>query len=63
MKKNTLLSICEKKIFTITNDYQEEIEVHVLQGEYNKASLNYCIVNFLVISKSFKRHFEDRNTF
>ncbi|BCR20874.1 Hsp70 family protein [Borrelia miyamotoi] len=46
IKRNTLLPICEKRIFTTTNDYQEEIEVHVLQGEYRKASLNYSIGRF-----------------
>ncbi|BCR21702.1 Hsp70 family protein [Borrelia sp. HM] len=50
IKKNTLLPICEKRIFTTTNDYQEEIEVHVLQGEYNNASLNYSIGRFFFSS-------------
>ncbi|UPA16135.1 Hsp70 family protein [Borrelia coriaceae] len=46
IKRNTLLPVCERKIFTTTNDYQEEIEIHVLQGEYKKASLNYSIGRF-----------------
>ncbi|ASQ29068.1 heat-shock protein Hsp70 [Borrelia miyamotoi] len=56
IKRNTLLPICEKKIFTTTNDYQEEIEVHVLQGEYRKASLNYSIGRFFFsnIQKALK---------
>ncbi|WP_024653999.1 Hsp70 family protein [Borrelia persica] len=46
IKKNTLLPVCERQIFTTTNDYQEEIEIHVMQGESNKASLNYSIGRF-----------------
>ncbi|ACH93219.1 heat shock protein 70 [Borrelia duttonii Ly] len=46
IKRNTLLPVCERQIFTTTNDYQEEIEIHVLQGEYNKASLNCSISRF-----------------
>ncbi|AWG42655.1 heat-shock protein Hsp70 [Candidatus Borreliella tachyglossi] len=43
IERNTPLPVCERKIVTTTNDYQEEIEVHVLQGEYKRASLNYSI--------------------
>ncbi|AAX16781.1 chaperone protein DnaK [Borrelia hermsii DAH] len=56
IKRNTLLPVSERKIFTTTNDYQEEIEVHVLQGEYKKASLNYSIGRFFFsnIQKALK---------
>ncbi|APR64751.1 Hsp70 family protein [Borrelia anserina] len=46
IKKNTLLPVCERRIFTTTNDYQEEIEIHILQGDHKKASLNYSIGRF-----------------
>ncbi len=46
IERNTALPISRSKLFTTTNDYQDEIEIHVLQGEYKKASLNYSIGRF-----------------
>ncbi|WP_174220835.1 Hsp70 family protein [Borrelia turcica] len=46
IKRNTPLPACERRIFTTTNDCQEEIEIHVLQGEHRKSSLNYSIGRF-----------------
>ncbi|UGQ15958.1 Hsp70 family protein [Borrelia sp. RT5S] len=56
IKRNTPLPVCERKIFTTMNDYQEEIEIHVLQGEYGKSSLNYSIGRFFFsnIQKALK---------
>ncbi|UER68012.1 Hsp70 family protein [Borrelia sp. BU AG58] len=56
IKRNTPLPACERKIFTTINDYQEEIEIHVLQGEHGRSSLNYSIGRFFFsnIQKALK---------
>lgn len=48
IKRNTLIPIAEKKIFTTTTDNQEEVEIHVLQGEAQSAEENISLGKFIL---------------
>jgi len=47
IKRNTKIPITETKIFTTTIDNQEEVEIHILQGERKISSENISLGKFI----------------
>lgn len=48
IRRNTTIPITETKIFTTTIDDQDEVEVHILQGERKVASENISLGKFIL---------------
>jgi len=48
IKRNTTIPTSETKIFTTTVDNQEEVEIHILQGERKIAGENISLGNFIL---------------
>jgi len=48
IKRNNPIPTCEKKVFTTTVDNQEEVEVHILQGERRLAYENISLGKFIL---------------
>ncbi|MCK4798883.1 MAG: Hsp70 family protein, partial [Spirochaetes bacterium] len=48
IKRNSPIPTDEKKIFTTTVDNQEEVEIHILQGERKLASENISLGKFIL---------------
>lgn len=46
--KNTVLPAVKNRIFTTVSDNQETVEIHVIQGEFHKASENVSLGRFIL---------------